>query len=599
MKQLAAAALLILLAVSSSDALAKGKQAPAKQAPDLCVVPPGAQPLLPAKLLPGMGITRDFPVTTSSEDARKFFLQGVSQIHSFWFTESERSCLQALEYDPNMAMADWCIALSAAGDYRPAFQLLRDPSSGSRRGGVASGEASATGADGEATVRRTTNGAAVDAQVRAREAIAKAMALRDTVTPRERLYIEAQAARRAPGPKDAADAAYIAGLRKLVAAYPDDLEAKSMLGLAIDNGFDPVTKEPRAHTMEAIQLLEEVVAKDDAHFGAHHYLIHAYEGSKTPEKAWHANARYAGLVTNIPHALHMPGHIYAQSDRIQEAISAFSGAAAVELKWIASDSLYPQGHHGHNVHFLIHALNLGGRYDESMKWVQHLLTFKENPRERSGNNQRGVWRQGYFGLIKTVVRFEKWDEIQDGATFPTYDKPEQNAWRHWALGLAQANTGQADKAKSTLADMQKDLAVVTSPTEPIAIAAQELEATIAARAGDRKRAYELYRKAADREAAMLYTEPPAYPRPVVEGWANVALSLKDFATAEKAYREALAREPGSGRAYFGLAASLEGLGRATDAQDARTRAAKAWANADANLPQVQKLRTSTAAPAQP
>ena len=43
------------------------------------------------------------------------------------------------------------------------------------------------------------------------------MALRDTVTPRERLYIEAQAARRAPGPKDAADAAYIAGLRKLVA----------------------------------------------------------------------------------------------------------------------------------------------------------------------------------------------------------------------------------------------------------------------------------------------------------------------------------------------------------------------------------------------
>jgi regulator of sirC expression with transglutaminase-like and TPR domain len=43
-----------------------------------------------------------------------------------------------------------------------------------------------------------------------------------------------------------------------------------------------------------------------------------------PEKAWHANQRYAGLVTNIPHALHMPGHIYAQSDKIQEAISAFS-----------------------------------------------------------------------------------------------------------------------------------------------------------------------------------------------------------------------------------------------------------------------------------
>jgi tetratricopeptide (TPR) repeat protein len=597
MKQLLSAALaLILITRLSSDAAAKGKQAQPPKEPDLCAVPPGAQPLLPAKLLPGMGTTKDFPVTTASEQARKFFLQGVSQIHSFWFTESERSCLQALEYDPNMAMAHWCIALSAAGDYRPAFQLLRDSSNVGSRGAVASGEAAATGADtADATVRRTTNGAAIDPQIRAREAIAKAMALGDRVSPRERLYIEAQAARRAPGPKAAADAAYIAGLRKLVAAYPDDLVAKSMLGLALDNGFDPVTKEPREHTMEAIALLEEVARKDDAQFGAHHYLIHAYEGSKTPEKAWHSNARYAGLVTDIPHALHMPGHIYAQSDKIQEAISAFSGAAAVELKWIESDSLYPQGHHGHNVHFLIHALNLGGRYDDSMKWVQHLFTFKENPRERSGNNQRGVWRQGYFGLIKTVVRFEKWDAIQDGKTIPVYDKPEQQGWRHWAIGLAQANSGRVDLAKATLADLQKDLSAVTSAREPIAIAMQELEATIAARGGDRKKAYELYRKAADREAALLYTEPPAYPRPVVEGWANVALALGDYATAEKAYREALVREPGSGRAYVGVAASLDGLGRASEAQEARARAAKAWANADANLPQVQKLRTSTAA----
>ncbi len=590
MKHLTSVAFIILLAaVSGSDAAARGKQAPARE-PDMCIVPPGAQPLLPAKLLPGMGVTRNFPVTTTSEEARQFFLQGVSQIHSFWFQESERSCTQALQSDPNMAMAYWCIALSAASDYRPAFQLLRDTSNSGPRGGSAPSEPSAE------AVARSTSGAALDPQVRAREAIGKAMALRDNVTPRERLYIEAQAARRAPGPKDAADAAYIAGLRKLVAAYPDDLEAKSMLGLAIDNGFEPVSKDPRPHTMEAIALLEEVVAKDDTHFGAHHYLIHAYEGSRMPEKAWHANQRYAGLVTNIPHALHMPGHIYAQSDKIQEAISAFSAAAANEQKWIASDTLYPTGHYGHNVHFLIHALNLGGRYDDSMKWVQDLFTYKENPRERNGNNQRGVWRQGYFGLIKSVVRFEKWNEILDGKTIPVYDKPEQQAWRHWAMGLAYSATGQPDKAKAAAADMQKDLDAVTSSKEPIGIALQELEATIAARGGDRKKAYALYHKAADREAAMIYTEPPAYPRPVVEGWANVALALRDHATAEKEYREALSREPGSGRAFFGLAAALDGLGKTTDAREARSRAAKAWANADANLPQVQQLKTSTAAP---
>src|SRR5262249_7867353 len=156
-------------------------------------------------------------------------------------------------------------------------------------------------------------------------------------------------------------------------AYPDDLDAQSMPALAIDNGFDPVTKAPRANTVEAIRLLEAIVAKDDDHFGAQHYLIHAYEGSKTPEKAWHACEKYPALVPNIPPALHMPGHIYAQSDKIQEAIGAFSAAAENEVTWLAGDSLYPNGHHGHNVQFLIHALNLGGRYQDSMARAKDLL----------------------------------------------------------------------------------------------------------------------------------------------------------------------------------------------------------------------------------
>jgi len=215
--------------------------------PDMCAVPHGAQPLLPAKLLPGMGDT-NMPVTTKSEEARKFFNQGISQMHSFWFLESERSFLQAAELDPDMAMAYWGIAVSAAGDYRPAFQLLRDPNDG--------GRAPAPAATSGDAIQRTSNGAAIDGRIRAREYIQKAMALRDKVTPRERLYIEAQWARRNPESKTN-DADYIAGMRKLVAAFPDDEEAKSILGLALLDGFDSVTKEPRTNTMEGLRLLDE------------------------------------------------------------------------------------------------------------------------------------------------------------------------------------------------------------------------------------------------------------------------------------------------------------------------------------------------------
>jgi tetratricopeptide (TPR) repeat protein len=552
---------------------------------DLCATVPGAQPLLPAKLLPGMGDT-NMPVTTKSDEARKFFNQGISQMHSFWFVESERSFLQAAELDPDMAMAYWGIAVSAAADYRPAFQLLRDPNDGGRGDTQAPASPDA--------IQRTANGAAINGRVRAREYMEKAMALRDRVTPRERMYIDAQWARRNPASKNP-DADYIAAMRKLVAAYPDDEEAKSILGLALLDGFDSVTKEPRTNTMEGLRLLEDVVANNDDHFGAHHYLIHGWEGSKTPEKAWHASKRYPELVPNIPHALHMPGHIYAQSDKIDEAIDAFSAAAENELKWLAADVLYPNGHHGHNVHFLVQVLNMDGRYNDSMERVRHMMSFKETPRERTGSSQRTPYRQGYYALVKTLVRFERWDLILDGKTLPVYDKPEQQAWRLWATGLAQAARGQQAEAKASLGEMRKQLEKITASKRPLAIAEIELDATIMARAGNTKKAWELFRKAADWEAALLYTEPPSYPRPVAEGFANTALTMGEFAVAEQAYREALSREPGSGRAYFGIAAALRAQDKVAAAAEMTSKGMKAWDKADQDLPQLRGSATTAGA----
>ena len=558
---------------------------PSAQRPDadMCAVPPGAQPLLPAKMLEGMGDTK-MPVTTHSAEAQRFFNQGMAQVHSFWFVEAERSFLQATRLDPDMAMAYWGIAISAAGDYRPAFQLIRDPADGGRQ------QPSPTQATSP-TIQRTSNGAAVDGRIRAREAIAKAMALVSKVSARERLYIEALAARRNPDSKTP-DADYIAGMRKLIAAYPDDLEAKSILGLALLDGYDPVTRAPRTNTVEGTTLLHEVIAKDDNHFGAHHYLIHGWEGSTTPEKAWLSCKRYPELVPNIPHALHMPGHIFAQSDRIDDAVKSFADAADNELKWLGADVLYPNGHYGHNVHFLVHALNLDGRFKDSMERVRHMMSFKETPRERAGNNQRTPYRQGYYSLVKTIVRFERWDLALDATTIPVYDKPEQHAWRAWAIGLAYAAQGKLEEARTAHAQMKQHLASVTALKRPLTIAEMELEATIAARAGDKARGYEQFRRAAVMEAALIYTEPPSYPRPVVEGLASTAVALGDFATAESAYREALAREPGSGRAYFGLAAALRALNHPDTARQMTDRGLQAWDKADPDLPQLRSASSA-------
>ena len=132
--------------------------------------------------------------------------------------------------------------------------------------------------------------------------------------------------------------------------------------------------------------------------------------------------------------------------------------------------------------------------------------------------------------------------------------------------------GQTDKAKATLADMHKDLDAVTSAKEPIGIA------RAGARGDDRgarRRSQEGATSCtARRPTAKRRCSTPSRRRIRVrwsKGWANVALALGDYATAEKAYREALEREPGSGRAYFGLAASLDGLGKSAEARE-RARA---------------------------
>ena len=564
-----AAASVLMLSVAVTTVLMSTVEAKGREEADLCLVPPGAEPSLPATLIAGQGAVR-MPVTTQSSEAHAFFLQGVAQLHSFWAREAERSFLQAAQLDPDMAMAYWGIATAAGGEHRSSWQNLRDRS-GRGRGG--------SGKQVAAKVERAINGSAIDAKVRAREAIEKAMSMRAAVTPRERLYIEAQWARLNPAAADT-DADFIVAMRKLVAAFPDDLEAKSMLGLVMLYGYELPAKSPRPLTLEGVALLEQILAVDPDHVGANHYLIHAYEGSAAPEKGWRASERYPQLVPNIPHALHMPAHIYIQSDRVDDAVKALTAASANELMYMNADALYPPGHYGHNVHFLVHALNVLGRYDESMTQVRVLLAYKETPRERASDSQRTVWRQGHFALIKTLVRFERWQEILSGRVLPVYEKPEQQAWNAWATGLAQSATGEAAAATASLESMRSFIEKSGTGLEPLRIAALELEASIEARAGNRRASQRHFDEAATREASMLYTEPPAYPRPVGEGWGHVALATGDYQTADQAYLRALAIEPGSGRAYLGRARALKGLGKKSQSREMLRRASLVWHHGD-------------------
>jgi tetratricopeptide (TPR) repeat protein len=432
----------------------------------------------------------------------------------------------------------------AHGDFRPRFQL-------------------------ENYIRSKRQETYGGARGRAMQAVKKAQELSASpgkATPLEKLYIAAIAARLDPGSKDP-DEGYIQGLRAILAQYPKEIEAKTYLALHLMRGFVLPEKTPREGSMEAVALLRELLREAPDHPGVHHYVIHGFEGSTFAKDAWPSCKRYAELVPNIPHALHMPGHIYAQTGKWAEAAKSFEDAAANELGYIRADALYGRGHHGHNVQFLISTYSFQEHYQKAVEAAHGLMEFKENPRETAAvDNSSTPFRKGWFALMQAMVQAEKWDEILDGKTLPVYDKPRENAWRAWALGLAHAAKGDVGAAKKQAKVMNSSLKQLKSKNKravppELLVAEDELKGQISLAANEVDRGLKLLQQAARRERALRYSEPPSYPRPILDVLGQFALRNGRLELAKAAFGEAVQQYPASPRAERGLAETVSRMER--------------------------------------
>jgi tetratricopeptide (TPR) repeat protein len=496
------------------------------KSPDLCVPPPsGTAPALPAHIMTGQGKVH-FAITTSNSKAQEFFDQGLAQLHSFWAVEAERSFRQAAELDPEAAMPWWGVAMISAGDYRPRHQI-----------------------EGPGY---TSNPA-----LRAKAAAERALALSANATDLEKMYIASIVARRMPGAAGP-DEGYISGLRAIVAKYPAEVEARLFLSLHLMRGFELPSRAPRPDSMEAVSILRALLKEAPEHPGVHHYVIHAWEGSSFAKDAWPSCEKYAQLVTNIPHALHMPGHIYAQTGRFGDAEKSFSDAAVNELGYIHADALYGTTHHGHNVHYLSTSYAFDGKYDQAKEAARSLLEFTENPRELAQvDGNYSAHRQGWFALMRAMVLSENWDEVVDGHSLPVYDRPREIAWRHWAISLAYASKGDVAAAneEAKLMDAalrQYEEIVKKKAPEELVVARMELTGHLEVAEGKVSKGLKTLDNAAKMERKLRYSEPVRYPRPVAEALGEVALRHGKRAMAEAAFRTSLEELPGSARSVNGL-----------------------------------------------
>ena len=287
-------------------------------------------------------------VTTTSQRAQAYFDQGLRLVYGFNHGEAIRAFREAARLDPSCAMCWWGVALA----YGPHVNGGMDSAAG----------------------------------VAAWEALNKARAARAKASPRERDYIDALSARySADAPADRArlDSAYARAMGKLVAKYPDDLDAATLYAEALMDlspwHYWNADGTPRPDTRTIVLQLERVVAAKPDHPGACHYYIHAVEAVE-PEKAVPCAERLAKLMPGAGHMVHMPGHIYIRTGRWNDAIRANEHAIHADETYIAMEKpqgLYPIGYYPHNYHFLAFAATMAGRSSGY---------FTRSPRTPSGRN---------------------------------------------------------------------------------------------------------------------------------------------------------------------------------------------------------------------
>ncbi|MGH9845868.1 MAG: tetratricopeptide repeat protein, partial [Blastocatellia bacterium] len=443
-------------------------------------------------------------------------------------------------------------------------------------------------------------------------AIKRAKELAEKASEREKLYIAAVEARYQGEKATVQNNGFLGATepslkawRKLVSLYPDDLEAKLFLALASMSGYER-DGTPKPGTVEAIALLQVVLSKSPNHLAAHHYTIHATESGKRAIDGVPAADIYGTLAPKVGHAVHMPGHTYVHVDRWDDAARAFQASAEVDRNYIRDnheETDHAAGPYGHNVHFLVMVYNYQGRYRDSIRASQEILDAGAKPGELKSRTAL----EARLARMRTLVRFEKWDEMLDGKTLPEEGAFDVfKAWRYYAVAMAHLDKGNLDAARANLELLERETAWLKEKfgkakdipqsgrqkqqLRALNVAPFELQARLLAREGKADEAIAKLREAIEEEYKLGYSEPPIYPNPTEEVAGKLCLELKRWTEAEEFFRAALDRDPGSGRAYLGLMQSQQALGKADDAKQNYARFVKAWSRADADLPETMRSK---------
>ena len=438
--------------------------------------------------------------------------QGVAMLHSFWFSETEKTLRQVLAEDPACAVANWGIAAI----------LMMNPLAG--------------------------QGSAPDGAKRAIAAIEQGRAI-GAKTQRERDYIEAVAAYYedfANRSERARQESRAKAFEQLAARYPEDDEAQIFSALYIA-ALQSQADQTYSMYLKSAAILEKQFSKYPQHPGVAHYLIHSYDAPPIAAKGLDAARRYADIAPAAPHALHMPSHIFTRVGAWAESAATNRRSADVAIK-------------GNDFHESLHASDyMVYAYLQMARDAEAQKVIAEAPSAMKLNPARNT---GFYALAAMSARYamERGDwraaaQLQPHATKFEYT----DAMTHFARALGAARSGDPGAAEQDLkqiAALRDSLIAVKNKYWATEVEVNWLGAAawLALAHGKNDEALDLMLRAADMEdKSEKNIVTPGRIVPARELLGEMLLQLGKPAEALKAFEASQTREPDRFRGLYGAA----------------------------------------------
>jgi tetratricopeptide (TPR) repeat protein len=363
-------------------------------------------------------------------------------------------------------------------------------------------------------------------------------------------------------------AAFEARLAQAAAAHPDDLDVVALHALSLIATAPPGDRS-LAQQQRAGEILRALHAREATHPGAIHYGIHAFDHPPLAHRAVDLAHAYDQIAPEVPHALHMPTHIFVRLGHWPEVIDSNRRSAAAALENPVDGAV--SHHYAHAADYLMYAYLQRGEDAAARRLLDELLSHETyqptfiSAYALAAAPARLALERGEWGAAATLP-------VGLPESIPWDRSPGALAIAHYARGLGGARGGDLDLARRSITELDRLEASAGEQdqgywVEQIGIQRQVLAAWLALAEGREDEAVAAMTRAADLEdAAEKHPVTPGAVLPARELLGDLLLALDRPAEALAAYEASLEHSP---RRFNTLARAARAAEAAGDAERAR------------------------------